>query len=822
MTLFRKRSFKNQFAKICLTLAIPIGVSMTSMAQEQIPLWPNGAPGFEDRRDEPERAQDYWVRNVHNPSLTVFLPPKDKATGAAVVVCPGGGHRLLVFEAEGREPAEYLNSIGVAAFALKYRLGRDQDSPYSIEQHAREDGMRAMRLVRSRAEEWGVDPNRVGMLGFSAGGEVVSLVAYASGDGDPSAADPVDRLNAKPAFQMMVYPGPLGIPDVIPGDAPPALLVVANDDRGAAGTIAALFQKYRDAQLPVEAHVFARGGHAFNMGYGSRLTSLKNWPQRMADWMADNYLLDPSLREEEERRQRELAEVRRQRNEERKQRRHTERQQRLTQQTEVFDATGTWQWERTRRGSKTTYTLRLAIQEGELAGSYAMESEGAQTSEPLPIENVALEKNELSFSVTRLRNDREFTIQYAGTVSKAAITGFYEVNFGGDTRETEWEARRSIAPARRARREPTPNDTLISPELLSDNRVTFRIYAPDASKISLSGDWSSQGLGPGGQLERDNQGVWAITVGPLPPDFYGYSFNVDGVRIIDPKNPMIKPGVRGTTSMFLLPGETATFAENRSVPHGDIRQVWYQSATLGMQRRLHVYTPPGYDEHRDQQYPVLYLLHGGGDEDSGWSTIGRAGFVLDNLLAERKAVPMLIVMPNGSMPRPPQTAGSSPTSESEVAARREDARRRFTEELLNDVIPFAEAKFRVQSAPESRAIAGLSMGGGQTLRVAAGNFERFSYIAIWSSGLSRRSPEDFAAQNATFLGSANAINKQVKLLSISVGDQDFALEGSKSLSKLLDKRGIDHKFHISGGGHTWINWRRYLHDYAQVLFRTDS
>src|SRR5262249_12956478 len=152
---------------------------------------------------QPEQAKDYWVRNIHNPSITVFLPPKEKATGAAVVICPGGGHRLLVFNAEGVEAARYLNSIGVAAVALTYRLGREQGSPYKIEKHAREDGMRAMKLVRSRAREWNIDPARVGIMGFSAGGEVASMVAFDPGEGDPKAADPVDRLSSRPDFLVM-------------------------------------------------------------------------------------------------------------------------------------------------------------------------------------------------------------------------------------------------------------------------------------------------------------------------------------------------------------------------------------------------------------------------------------------------------------------------------------------------------------------------------------------------------------------------------------------------------------------------------------------
>jgi acetyl esterase/lipase len=278
-------------------LAAIVSLSATVLAADEpieIPLWPNGAPGFESRKDEPPEAKDYWIKNIHNPTITAFLPPKEKATGAAVIICPGGGHRLLVYNAEGAEPARYLNSLGVAAFALKYRLPREAGSPYSLDKHPKQDGQRAMRLVRSRAQEWGIDPNRIGIMGFSAGGEVVSWVTYAPDDADPNAADPIDRLSSKPNFQVQIYPGPLGIPEKIPPDAPPAFLLVANDDRGAARNVATLFQRYREAGRPVEAHVFARGGHAFNMGNRSKLQTLRKWPERLADWMADNDLLTPS------------------------------------------------------------------------------------------------------------------------------------------------------------------------------------------------------------------------------------------------------------------------------------------------------------------------------------------------------------------------------------------------------------------------------------------------------------------------------------------------------------------------------------------------
>jgi acetyl esterase/lipase len=271
-----------------------VSLAVLQTAPPVVPLWEKGAPGFESRRNEPEEAKEYWVKNVHNPSITVFLPPKETANGAAVLVVPGGGHRLLVFDAEGRDPALFLNKLGVTAFVLKHRLPREPDSPYKLDVHPKEDAYRAMRLIRSRAKEWNIDPDRLGVLGFSAGGEVASWIAYGSGDGDPNAPDPIDRLNGKPNFQMLVYPGPLGMPDTIPSNAPPAFLVVANDDTGAARNVFNLLQKYREAKAAVEAHIYAKGGHAFNMGYRSQLATLKGWPQRMADWLADNGFLKPA------------------------------------------------------------------------------------------------------------------------------------------------------------------------------------------------------------------------------------------------------------------------------------------------------------------------------------------------------------------------------------------------------------------------------------------------------------------------------------------------------------------------------------------------
>jgi enterochelin esterase-like enzyme len=350
----------------------------------------------------------------------------------------------------------------------------------------------------------------------------------------------------------------------------------------------------------------------------------------------------------------------------------------------------------------------------------------------------------------------------------------------------------------------------VSPEVHKDKKVTFRIQAPKASEVTLRGDWMT---GAPVKLEKDAEGVWSVEVGPLAPDFYSYAFTVDGVRTIDPRNPTIKQGINSLDSMFFLPGPEADFQDLKAVPHGDIRKVWYSSSTLGTQRRMHVYTPPGYDAGKES-YPVLYLLHGGGDEDSGWSTIGRAGFILDNLIAAGKAKPMLVVMPNGSLPRP-AVAAKGKLDPKEMAAFQD----RFTSELLKDVLPHVEKQFRVKGDPAHRALAGLSMGGGQTTRVLMTHPDQFAHVAIWSAGLFGGDPAVVERQNESFFKQVDAANKSIKLLEITVGDKDFALTGSKGLSELFTKHGVKHERKITGCGHTWINWRQYLNDLAPRLFQ---
>jgi acetyl esterase/lipase len=283
---------KTHIQFLLFTLMLPV-LALAQSQPKVIPLWENGAPGFEDRKNIPELAKDYWVRNINNPSVTVFMPPKEKANGCAVIVAPGGGFSELVFNAEGIQAAEFLNSIGVTAFALKYRLPNGENSPYKFE-NVRQDAYRAIRLVRSRAGEFNIDPNRIGMLGFSAGGAVIMMVSFEKGDGDPMAADPIDRINGRPDFQMMVYPGG-NPPQIIPADAPPAFLICANDDEyGCDEVTLALLQKFRDAKVPVEAIFFAQGKHAFNMGDRSTFAAVRGWPLRMADWLNDSGFLKPN------------------------------------------------------------------------------------------------------------------------------------------------------------------------------------------------------------------------------------------------------------------------------------------------------------------------------------------------------------------------------------------------------------------------------------------------------------------------------------------------------------------------------------------------
>jgi endo-1,4-beta-xylanase len=282
---------------VCTLLALP-ALMFGADEKPEIPLWANGAPGSEGMTakevvEAPNASHDYLkVWSIHNPSLTVYLPPKEKASGAAVIIAPGGGHSFLAIDIEGYNVAKYLNSIGVAGFVLKYRLAREPGSKYKVDVDALADALRAIRLVRSRAPEWRVDPTRVGIMGFSAGGEVAVLAATRFDAGKPDAADPIDRLSSRPDYQMLIYPGIRAENYTVSKDTPKAFLLCADNDRGPSTALGTLYPMLKKAGVPTEVHIYATGGHGFGIRETPKPTPVAtSWYLRLADWMDDQGLL---------------------------------------------------------------------------------------------------------------------------------------------------------------------------------------------------------------------------------------------------------------------------------------------------------------------------------------------------------------------------------------------------------------------------------------------------------------------------------------------------------------------------------------------------
>jgi enterochelin esterase family protein len=343
---------------------------------------------------------------------------------------------------------------------------------------------------------------------------------------------------------------------------------------------------------------------------------------------------------------------------------------------------------------------------------------------------------------------------------------------------------------------------LRSAEVQSDRTIMFRLRAPNASAVSLNGD-----LVPKSQpMEKDSEGIWSVKVGPLDPAIYGYSFTVDGVRLADPNSGFLQAGVHGVSSLVEVPGPEPMFYDAQKGPHGAVHMRWYRSKALEMMRSVWVYTPPGYEKSRDR-YPVLYLLHGSGDTEGGWVTIGRANFILDNLIAHHQAVPMVVVMPFGH-PEPAAGLGL------DAAA---GDRELFTRDLMEDVMPLVESEYRIDGKPERRAIAGLSMGGGQSLRIGPAHLDRFRWIGVFSAGIREGSDTEPLLKES--LKDADAINQKVKLFWIGCGKADPGYGGAQYLEDFLKEKGIRHVFVTSEGGHVWRNWRDYLHQMAPLLFQ---
>jgi enterochelin esterase-like enzyme len=343
-----------------------------------------------------------------------------------------------------------------------------------------------------------------------------------------------------------------------------------------------------------------------------------------------------------------------------------------------------------------------------------------------------------------------------------------------------------------------------SPDVAPDRRVTFRLRAPDATAVTLSGEFLS-GSKP---LVKDSDNIWSVTTDPLPPEIYSYNFTIDGVKTIDPSNPEVKTGSTAQTiqSVLEVPGETPAFYDARPVPHGEIRTEWYESKSLHTTRRLTIYTPPGLDTSGHTRYPVLYLLHGANADEAAWTKLGRVNLILDNLLAEKKIKPFLVVMPFGYGVPP----GTEPSNGSFVGISNT-----FGKDLLGDVVPYVEARFPFYVDRDYRAIAGLSMGGVESLTIGLNHLELFSYVASFSAAVR---PADFPKDFAALSANPQEANKKLHLLWLGVGRQDNLFGATDSFSKYLDAAQIKHTYQTSDGAPTWIVWRRYLRDFAPLLF----
>jgi enterochelin esterase family protein len=349
---------------------------------------------------------------------------------------------------------------------------------------------------------------------------------------------------------------------------------------------------------------------------------------------------------------------------------------------------------------------------------------------------------------------------------------------------------------------PAPPPSYKPVEVLPDGRIAFRLCAPRANEVRVtSSDIPDMGNLVLGKGER---GLWSgNTTQPVAPDNYRYSFIVDGVVLPDPQATSFSRERAGTSSTLEIPG--ADFQSwNPQVPHGVVMQIEYWSASLGIRRRAHVYVPPGYLK-SSKRYPVLYLVNGAGDSDDNWTSTGHAHYILDNLIASGKAKPMIIVMPAGHTPDSPRSANILANPE-------------FGADLLQSLVPFVDANFRTVAKPQSRAMAGLSMGGAHTLEFGLPHADTFRYIGIFSMGLGLSGPDDLARYEKSNAAGLARAAREMKLVYYAVGREDFLFDSIAPTRALLERQHIRHVYNETGGGHTWSNWRRYLADFLPRLF----
>jgi enterochelin esterase family protein len=366
----------------------------------------------------------------------------------------------------------------------------------------------------------------------------------------------------------------------------------------------------------------------------------------------------------------------------------------------------------------------------------------------------------------------------------AALAALASVAFAQETRPA------TNAPARRAQAPP-----ITSPELLPDGGVRFRLRATNATSVKVTGQF-----GPETAMTRDERGIWSVTVPNVPAGVHEYRFVVDGLSVIDPQNPMIKPQRWPNTSILHVPANPPAPWDLQDIPHGTLHEHDYKSKALGRWRRLVVYTPPG----ASGRLPVLYLSHGYSDNEGSWSAHGKAHWILDSLIASRKAVPMIIVMMDAH-PIPPGATGFEAYGPTNSAA--------LCNELVQDIIPLVESSYKVAAKPRSRAFAGLSMGGHHALTVALNHHDKFNWIGAFSSA-----PPPTNTISAG-LGAPDAVNKSLKLLWIACGRKDFLFQRNNEFDALLKSKGIRHEYVETEGDHSWPVWRRYLVEFAPKLFR---
>ncbi|MBL7818581.1 MAG: hypothetical protein JNL70_26515 [Saprospiraceae bacterium] len=360
-----------------------------------------------------------------------------------------------------------------------------------------------------------------------------------------------------------------------------------------------------------------------------------------------------------------------------------------------------------------------------------------------------------------------------------------------------------------------PNN-VISPEVLSDNSVIFRLKAPEGHTVQVSGTWAT---GKMTTMERKDT-VYEVKLGPLASDMYEYDILLDGVPVLDPSSSMVTRDGAWIQNRLMIPGAMADIIDVKPVPHGDLKSVWYASPTIGAERRMFIYTPPGYDKDR-KKYPVLYLLHGGGGDEEVWLSRGRANYIVDNLIATQKATPMIVVITNGNpntpaapLDRPAAMQNKIPSGINSMASGK------FEESLMKDVVPYIENNYRVIADAEHRAITGFSMGGFQTQNITNANPSKFKYIGVMSMGLFSSALNDKNYNKEQHIQQLKELQKNnPKVYWIGIAKDDFLYQSVVKLKALYDEIGFKYTYRENEGTHDWNSWRLYLSEFSQMIFK---